>query len=970
MCGISGIFAYAPDAPPVAREELLATREAMARRGPDGAGIWIAPHEKIGLANRRLAILDLSASGAQPMSTPDGRLWITFNGEIYNFRELRDGLEKRGQRFRSTGDTEVLLYLYLRHGPDMVRQLRGMFAFGIWDEREGALFLARDSFGIKPLYYSDSGGVLRFGSQVKALLAGKGIDDAPDPAGHVGFFLWGSVPEPFTTYRAIRALPAGCTMMVSSNGVRAPSRYFSVRDEILAAESDARAVSEEEARWRISEALYDSVQQHLVSDVPVGIFLSAGIDSSVLASTASEFLADRLCSITLGFRQFVGSERDETVLASRTAAALGAQHETRWIGKKDFDEQLERLLEAMDQPSIDGVNTYFVSRAAAQAGLKVALSGLGGDEFFGGYPSFRDVPRIERIPALGRRYPRAARWLRHVMTMATGRRLSPKYAGLAEYAGRTGGAYLLRRGLYMPWELHEVMDRDMAVQGEQELAALATVEESVRGIRNSRLRIAALELTWYMRNQLLRDADWAGMAHSVEIRVPFVDVRFFRAILPAVASGHPPSKAVLAKAPRKPLPRALVERAKTGFAVPIADWIRSTPSGRTRGVRGWARRVNRAPGVGYRVLALISDGFGGRGGIALYVRDLLASMSTHPACREIVALPRFMPDPPGTLPAKVSYRTDGLDSKLRFLSAFARALRYVRSADIVLCGHINLAPLALVAKWWTGGRILLCTFGIEAWRPPSGLVTKACLQQVDHFFAISSVTRQRFLSWSSTSSSGEILPNAIHLEWYAPGPKDARLLARYGLEGRKVLATVGRLSARERYKGFDEVIELMPQLLAAQPDLAYLIVGEGGDRLRLEQKVKSLGLEGRVVFTGYVAESEKADHYRLADAYVMPSQGEGFGFVLLEALACGIPALASKLDGGKDALRDGHLGVLVDPKDGEDLRRGILAVLSVPRGKVPEGLAYFSYPEFERRCHRMIAGFIYGAAPEARTTRN
>ena len=255
MCGIAGIYAYGLGSAPAERAELLAMRESMLRRGPDGEGLWIAPHGRAGLAHRRLSIIDLSEAGAQPMSTPDGRLWIIFNGEIYNFRQLRAELEKRGHRFRSTSDTEVLLGLYVEHGADMVRHLRGMFAFGIWDEQQRTLFLARDPFAIKPLYYSDAHGTFRFASQVKALLAGGRVDTSPDPAGHAGFFLWGAVPEPYTTYRAIRALPAGCTLLVSEKGVRAPSRYFSVCEEIQLAESDGRRMAAGEIQALVSGAL-------------------------------------------------------------------------------------------------------------------------------------------------------------------------------------------------------------------------------------------------------------------------------------------------------------------------------------------------------------------------------------------------------------------------------------------------------------------------------------------------------------------------------------------------------------------------------------------------------------------------------------------------------------------------------------------------------------------------------------------
>src|SRR6185369_6718299 len=239
MCGINGIFAYGEAAAPVDEAELLRTRERMRMRGPDGAGLWISPDRKVGLGHRRLAIIDLSESGAQPMVAAGGRLTITYNGEIYNYRELRRDLEARGHVFRTQSDTEVLLHLYAERGVHMVHALRGMFAFGIWDARERTMFLARDPFGIKPLYYADVGGTLRFASQVKALLAGGAIDTAAEPAGAAGFLLWGCVPEPFTLYRNIKALPAGSTLTVATDRLREPRTYFSVRDTLVRAQLEA-----------------------------------------------------------------------------------------------------------------------------------------------------------------------------------------------------------------------------------------------------------------------------------------------------------------------------------------------------------------------------------------------------------------------------------------------------------------------------------------------------------------------------------------------------------------------------------------------------------------------------------------------------------------------------------------------------------------------------------------------------------
>ena len=370
MCGIAGIFSYRPSAPPVDREELLRIREAMVRRGPDGAGLWLSKDSSVGLAHRRLAILDLSENGAQPMATPDGQLRIVFNGEIYNYREMRDRLKAKGYAFISDTDTEVLLYAYREYGQGMVEKLRGMFAFAIWDEKKRGLFLARDHFGIKPLYFHDDGETLRVASQVKAVLAGGGIKTQPEPAGHVGFFLWGCVPEPYTLYRNLFALPAGHTLWADQCGPRVPRKYFDVAEELGRA---ADTKTEGPVAEILKAALRDSVKHHLIADVPVGVFLSSGMDSTTLTALASEEI-NRLQAVTLGFDEYRNSSADEVPLAQKVAAHYGCTHHISHISNHDFDEELSAILQAMDQPTIDGVNTYFVARAARRAGLKGALS--------------------------------------------------------------------------------------------------------------------------------------------------------------------------------------------------------------------------------------------------------------------------------------------------------------------------------------------------------------------------------------------------------------------------------------------------------------------------------------------------------------------------------------------------------------------------------------------------------------------
>jgi asparagine synthase (glutamine-hydrolysing) len=588
MCGIAAIFAYAASAPPVDASELRAIRDAMAPRGPDDAGAWLASDGRAGLAHRRLAIIDLSPAGHQPMALPGDTAVVTYNGEIYNYAALRAELVAQGRRLVSHSDTEVLLHLYDRDGADCVKHLRGMFAFAIWDARKRGLFLARDPLGIKPLYCADDGATFRVASQVKALMAGGHAGRGLEPAGHVGFFLWGHVPDPWTLYRDIRALPAGHTQWVDAAGARAPAPFFKV-EHALDVPASATCMP-------LAAAMAESVRHHFVADTPVGVFLSAGIDSGVLASFAARERGADLRTITLGFDAYEGTAADEVPLARRVAEAFGAAHHVHRVGVDAFAHARVRLFEAMDQPTTDGINTYFVAEAARAHGLKVALSGLGGDELFGGYPSFTQVPKAAarigpwaRCAALGRAFRAVSAPLLKHMT-------SPKYAGLLEYGGTYEGAYLLRRSLFMPWELPSVLDGEVVREGWRALEPLARAASVHTRLPAARQKVSALEMSFYMRDRLLRDADWAGMAHGVEIRVPFVDATLLSQLAPALASCAPPGKADLAASAPIALPAEIARRAKTGFVVPVREWLMGSGAdfAGERGLRGWARHVHRA----------------------------------------------------------------------------------------------------------------------------------------------------------------------------------------------------------------------------------------------------------------------------------------------------------------------------------------------------------------------------------------
>jgi asparagine synthase (glutamine-hydrolysing) len=575
MCGLAGIYAYHYAANPIARAELRRMRDHMAARGPDGAGEWLAPHGRVGFGHRRLAIIDLSEAAAQPMASRDGSTVIAFNGEIYNYQALRAELEAQGHVFRTQSDTEVLLHLYAAKGLAMLQALRGMFAFALWDANKGGLLLARDPYGVKPLYYADDGWTLRFASQVKALIAGGSVSRDPEPAGWAGFLMFGSVPEPYTIYQEVRALPAGTTLWVDARGPGEPRPYFSIPQVFKAGEGQGLA-SRRDVEDHLRAALRDSVRQHLVADVPVGLFLSAGIDSGALLGLMRDAGRAEIPSITLTYEECRGTPRDEAPLAKAVAAQYGSQHTVRVVPEAEFRADLPKIFEAMDQPTIDGINTWFVSKAAREAGLKAAISGLGGDELFGGYPSFRDIPRWVCWGALPSRVPLLGDAFRHLLS---GSRsflgLHPKLAGFVKYAGTYAGAYLLRRGVFMPWELSSVLDGEFMAEGLRRLAPLRHVAAVLAPApRSSWGKVASLEACLYLRNQLLRDADWASMAHSLEVRVPFVDVALLQATASALISlSAGAGKRLLAASPTTPLPRQVVEREKTGFDTPIKDWL-------------------------------------------------------------------------------------------------------------------------------------------------------------------------------------------------------------------------------------------------------------------------------------------------------------------------------------------------------------------------------------------------------------
>lgn len=588
MCGIAGILGL-----PEELAQRIAPRmsEAMRHRGPDDQGIQFVPdptlrHPPAVLLHRRLAILDLTAAGHQPMHDhprdPNGPPhWITFNGEIFNFLELRDELARNGWPCRTRCDTEVILHSYRIWGPDCVHRLNGMFAWCLLDATRGVAWFCRDRLGVKPLYlfWPRSGGLL-FASEVRTLLAA-GAELVPPAVSRQAlesFFAQGAVHGQQTIIANVRRLDPGESLVTEWSGkpiTRKAYWTFPKADEI---DDSPRERVVEQTR----QCLREATRLQLISDVPLGLFLSGGIDSSGLAAMATDVAGTQVRTICIGFDQ---AEFDESAAAAAVARQLGTEHRTVRLTGDDVLRDLPQVLAAVDQPTVDGFNTYFVAQAARRVGLTVALSGVGGDELFGGYASFRDVPRAlawgQRLRWLG-----PARHLLEPLLCVARARGTIKAAQILHRGPSLLQMYLLRRELFLGAErraLHALPEGSDAHSGMPH-RLLDELASAIAGLDVVN-QVSRLELLSYLRHMLLRDADVFSMVHALEMRVPLLDYRLVEQVLRLPGMWKRPDprpKPLLVDAIGTRLPSAAYREPKRGFTFPWDAWLRGPVQPRAR----------------------------------------------------------------------------------------------------------------------------------------------------------------------------------------------------------------------------------------------------------------------------------------------------------------------------------------------------------------------------------------------------
>ena len=940
MCRIAGIFN--PKSPDLTNDIIIMT-DCMKHGGPDDKGIYTDNELPLALGHRRLSFLDLSKAGHQPMSDLDNKLQIVFNGEIYNFSELKDELKIKGHIFKTTCDTEVILKAYLQWGKDCFSKFNGMFALALFDKRSSQLLLARDHAGIKPLYYSITGNCLYFASEVRAFTA-LNPQWPENESWKIYFLTFGNLPEPVTTLQNVVPLQKGKLLIISLPDL-------SVTEEIFACftfESKIGTLSE--AVRTVKEKLTAAVDRHLISDAPIGLFLSGGIDSSLLTLLANRTLKHNLHTISIVFDEEKFSEaKFQKIIIDKT----GARHSSYTVNKDEFYQSVPDILQAMDQPSIDGINSYFICKYAKKIGLKAVLSGIGADELFGGYNSFNidnKIKLLKKLPSF-------------VLTSAE--KLPDFRKKKLVFLSRKDmlGEYLLRRGVYTPRQVAAILN----CTAEEVNKIISRVDVSGAGLlQDARDVISWGEQHLYMQNQLLKDTDFMSMWHGVEVRVPFLDKQLMQAvhsIAPSVKYDRVIKKHLLIKAFADILPKEIYERKKQGFAFPLEKWIsavqtthqrkkaftkklRQVKSGQIKWGHYWAYLLScHRKSIKYyskpakKILFLNLKAFSITGGIEKFNRAFLKALSDLEKEGTVVADAWSLYD--DTCDEKYfepRYYQCFEGKKVQFiLKVWKSAFRY----DTVILAHINLSLAGLVLKnIFPRKEIILNTHGIEIWGPLRG-IKKALLQKADRILAVSTFTKKtitdvhqihpgKIMVFHNTIDPYFVLPKAFE--------KPPYLLDRYGLQlQNQVIFTLTRLSYSEKYKGYDKVMQIIPSLKRRFADVKYILAGKPDvrEKKRLTDLKEINDIKDEVLLTGFVKDEEVTDHYLLADVFILPSRKEGFGIVFIEAMACGVPVIGGSKDGTADALQQGELGCLIDPDNQTEILEALGNILSV-KDKIAE----------------------------------
>ncbi|GEM_PF-39665 len=935
MCGICG-FIDRED-----REILDRMTAVLRHRGPDDGGMHVAPVPgrqgiSLHLGNRRLAIIDLSAAGHQPMANDDGSVWLTFNGEIYNYRVIRDALMARGYRFRSQTDTEVILHAYEEWGEACVERLDGMFAFGVWDGRR--LLLARDRLGKKPLYYSrlSDGGIV-FASEIKAILCHPAVPRTLDPVALDQYLTFQYALAPRTLFKGIAKLPAG-HVLAYEDGEVAVREYWDPSAHVSRSrEGGERAIPFEAAKEELGQRLIEAVAKRLVSDVPLGLLLSGGIDSSLVAALMTRAGGGQVRTFTVGFED---AAFDETPFARRVASHLGTEHHEFRLTPNMVDI-LPTIVWHLDEPVADQaiLPTYLICQMA-KADVTVLLTGEGGDEVFLGYPRYL-------LHKVARRYHGTPGVLRKALALGGGHLALPWKPYISRVLGSSDD--LLTRNLdwlrnFRTAEMDALYTSEFreCLGGSDDVNMWKGWANRLPGSSDLRL-LQYLDLKTWLADDILMKVDKMSMASSVEVRAPYLDHQLIEWTLGLpeeyLLRGLTP-KRLLKSVAADYLPREVIHRPKQAFRIPTGKWLRKdllpfardlllSPRATSRGyfhraaIEGllsrhelgtedasqriwsllclelWQQTFLDQAGPPLRALSplrvvsrdaesvvpslLIATDFPpAHGGIQTYISNVY---NAFPGDRLTVIGPAHPEashyDHDRSYRAiRVGRSTGG---KLPFLGTPEFLLRAFREARriagnggcaITHCGHVRAGIIGRHLKKRYGMPYLVWTYGLELLDRRYRAGIARTLREADLVFTISEYTRGRLLEFGVAPSKIVKICPRVDPDRFRPDLDGSSFRDRHGLNFRPILLTTGRLTRLQRYKGQDMVLRALPRILAEAPDVLYVIAGDGGDERYLADLARDLGVEAHVRILGRIPEEELPSLYAAADLFAMVSREE------------------------------------------------------------------------------------------------
>ena len=911
----------------------------LERGGPDDEGFYYDANAGLAFGHRRLSIIDLTNNGHQPMSDENVQTWITFNGEIYNYLELRAQLMALGATFRSQTDTEVIILAYQHWGTDAFGKLRGMFAFALHDSIKEFTWLVRDTTGIKPLYYYAGDNDLYFASEVKAL-SSCNLTLQIDEDWTIRFLAYGHIPEPYTTYKNVFSLPKGHYLCWDHR-----LKNFTIDKFSIQPQQSAAINSTKEAEEQLSLALDTAVKRQLISDAPIGVFLSGGIDSSLITLLAAGY-THQLKTVSIYFDDFQYNEREyQQIILDQ----VKAKHHQHLVKQTDFEAHFAQIMADMDLPTTDGINSWFISQYAHQSGLKAVLSGLGADELFGGYPSFG---RIKIIPYL-RAMPG---FIRKALTVSNDKL---KRLELLSYKHPIA-EYLFLRGLFTPSEIAAVLNKPL----HHVTHVLFGDEINLQSV-SGKEKAAWYENNIYMQNQLLRDTDVMSMAHGLEVRVPFLDEdmqQLANRIAPRVRFGNRPAKKLLITTFRRLLPRAIWNRRKMGFSFPLQTWMQKHPeignlafydnatskqliSSFQSGKMHWSKafalyqiqiKQPQSQTAHQKILYLTLSTFSTTGGVQKMGRTMGYALQqiAHRNNWDYKFWSGYDKDDQLNIVYTDQQNFRGFSKHRAFFAA--EAVREGVQSDIVILSHINLATVGcIIKKISPHTKIFLIAHGIEVWRQLSGY-KKKMLNVCDKILCVSNFTRDKIVELHQTPAEKSlVLNNALDPLITLPQQfnRPNYLSERYGLtDQNKVIFTLTRLASTEQYKGYEQVIKAVARLKNEFKNLKYILAGQYDERegTRIRNLIAAYDVKEHIIMTGFINDAELEDHFLLADLFVLPSRKEGFGIVFIEAMACGLPVICGNSDGSLDAIKNGELGTAVNADDVNELTAAIRTALSKP----------------------------------------